>query len=184
MMTATKPSTKTAAPTRNTTLIDAAKPSRNGRASRASITVRNDESSSTPVPAGVSPLPPRAVITARFAGSASTAGSESAAWNSGVPAAARNAFAMFCCTLLNSIDRKTAVPSVPPSCRKNVADEVATPMSLAGTVFCTASISGCMLPPRPSPNDQHDRCRHARTGCRRSTGEQQQQRRRSAARSR
>ena len=55
-------------------------------------------------------------------------------------------------TVENRIDRKTAVPSVPPIWRKNVADEVATPMSCGGTEFCTASTSGCMQKPRPMPN--------------------------------
>ena len=43
------------------------------------------------------------------------------------------------------------MPSVPPIWRKNVADEVATPMSCGGTAFCTASTSGCMLKPSPMP---------------------------------
>ena len=59
---------------------------------------------------------------------------------------------MLSVTVENRIDRNTAVPSVPPIWRKNVADEVATPMSCGGTAFCTASTSGCMLKPSPRPN--------------------------------
>ncbi len=37
--------------------------------------------------------------------------------------------AMFVLACENRMDRKIAVPSEPPTCRKNVVDEVATPMS-------------------------------------------------------
>ena len=53
--------------------------------------------------------------------------------------------------MLNRIDRKTAAPSVPPIDRKNVTDEVDTPISRGEAAFCTARIIGCMLPPRPRP---------------------------------
>ena len=43
------------------------------------------------------------------------------------------------------------MPTVPPIDRKNVADEVATPMSLAGTSFWMARISVCMHRPSPRP---------------------------------
>ncbi len=49
------------------------------------------------------------------------------------------------------IERKTAVPSVPPIWRVKVADEVATPMSRRSTAFCTARVSGWKLKPRPMP---------------------------------
>jgi hypothetical protein len=52
---------------------------------------------------------------------------------------------------LNSTERKIAVPSVPPICRKNVAELVATPMSCGGTAFWMASTSVCMLKPSPRP---------------------------------
>ena len=42
-----------------------------------------------------------------------------------------------------------ATPMVPPICRKNVADAVATPMSRGGTADCRISSSGCMQLPRP-----------------------------------
>ena len=77
------------------------------------------------------------------------AGFCAAAWKSGVPAAAFSAEAMLSPTVLNRMDRKTATPSVPPICRKNVEDAVATPMSRGQTEFCMASISGCMVLPRP-----------------------------------
>ena len=44
------------------------------------------------------------------------------------------------------------MPMVPPVARKNVADEVATPMSRAATEFCTAIIIVCMFRPRPTPS--------------------------------
>ena len=87
-----------------------------------------------------------------LAGLLRTAGSFSASWNCGVWAARANASVILPPTVENSTDRKTAVPSVPPICRKNVADDVATPMSCGGTAFCTASTSGCMTMPRPRPN--------------------------------
>ncbi len=65
---------------------------------------------------------------------------------------ASNALRMLSPAVENRIDRNTAVPSVPPTWRKKVADEVATPISRGSTAFCTARISGCMLPPRPRPN--------------------------------
>ena len=52
---------------------------------------------------------------------------------------------------LNSTERNTAVPRVPPIWRKKVADEVATPMSLGGTAFWIASTRVCMLKPSPRP---------------------------------
>ena len=56
-------------------------------------------------------------------------------------------------SVLNSSDRKTATPSVPPSWRKNVAELVATPISRGGTAFCTMIVSGCMHWPRPRPSN-------------------------------
>ena len=77
------------------------------------------------------------------------AGLAAAAWKSGVPAADFSAAAILSPTVLNRIDRKTATPSVPPICRKNVDEAVATPMSRGATEFCTASISGCIVLPSP-----------------------------------
>ena len=68
-----------------------------------------------------------------------------------VDAASLNAAEILSPTVLNSTDRKIAVPAVPPICRKNVDEAVATPMSRGGTAFCTASTSVCMQPPRPRP---------------------------------
>ena len=56
--------------------------------------------------------------------------------------AVRNASPIRSPAVPNRIDRNTAVPSVPPICRKNVAEAVATPMSRGATAFCTASMSG------------------------------------------
>ena len=52
-------------------------------------------------------------------------------------------------TLPNSTDKKIATPRVPPIWRKNVADDVATPMSRGGTDDCRISSSGCMQLPSP-----------------------------------
>ena len=51
----------------------------------------------------------------------------------------------------NRIDRNTAVPSAPPICRVKVAVEVATPIWVGGTAFCTARVSGWKLKPSPIP---------------------------------
>ncbi len=142
--TAISPSTSTAAALRNTTPSELANPSSTGLARTGSACARNDESfRSRP--------PPRAARIGAFAGSASTAGSRSRAWNAGSVAAARNASPTRWATVENSSDRNTAVPTVPPICRKNVADAVATPMSRGGIAFCTASTRGCMMPPSPQP---------------------------------
>ena len=60
---------------------------------------------------------------------------------------------MLSAALVNRIERKTAVPSVPPIWRVNVAEEVATPMSRRLTAFCTARVSGWKLKPRPTPKN-------------------------------
>ena len=56
-------------------------------------------------------------------------------------------------SVLNSSERNTATPSVPPSWRKNVAELVATPISRGGTAFCTMIVSGCMHWPMPRPTN-------------------------------
>ena len=75
----------------------------------------------------------------------------SPAWNAGVWNAACTFAGTLTASSLNSSDRNTAVPMVPPVARKNVADEVATPMSRAVTLFCTAIIMVCMFRPTPGP---------------------------------
>jgi hypothetical protein len=47
---------------------------------------------------------------------------------------------------------KIAVPTEPPTERKKVAAEVATPRSPRSTLLCTASTSTCMTRPSPSPS--------------------------------
>jgi len=74
-----------------------------------------------------------------------------AAWNAGVGAIDANASEILVPACEKRIDRKTAVPSVPPIWRVKVADEVATPMSRRSTAFCTARVSGWKLKPRPMP---------------------------------
>ncbi len=148
----TKATTATAAPARNTVSIESANPTRNGLASRLSICWRNEESCSTP-PASEPPPPDWSMSsTGLFTGSRSTAGSRSAAWNSGVGTTLWNASLIRSPTVLNRMDRNTATPSVPPICRKNVVDAVATPMSRNGTAFCAATVRVCMQLPRPRPN--------------------------------
>ena len=88
----------------------------------------------------------------RSPGPPGRAGSATRRLERGRLAAVRNADEMLSPTVENSTDRKTAVPSVPPICRKNSDDDVATPMSRTGTAFCTASTSGCIVKPSPSPN--------------------------------
>ncbi len=131
--------------------IEFVNPTRNGLASRGSRWLMNEESLSAAL-AFRPPPPCTACSTGWFAGLLITAGSRSADWNSGVGAIARNAAAILSGRPLKSTDRKIAVPSVPPICRKNVADEVATPMSCGGTAFWIARMSVCMFMPSPSPN--------------------------------
>ena len=146
--TSTNPTAITHAATRNTRLMELVKPSRIGRASRGSIVCRNAESFRSLAP------PPWAIAkNGALAALSRTAGSATAAWNAGsVRAADVIAAAMLPGSVENRIEKKMAVPSVPPSCRKNVDDAVTTPMSRAGDAFCTASTSVCMQPPRPRPN--------------------------------
>jgi hypothetical protein len=66
------------------------------------------------------------------------AGSLSAATKDESFAAATKAFLPLSLTLLNSTDRNTATPSVPPIWRKKVAALVAIPMSRGSTTACTA----------------------------------------------
>lgn len=105
--TANSPITSTAAAERNTTLVAPANPSRIGRASAGSAVDRNDESSRG------SAFPCGAPRMGALAGSAATCGSATAARNAGSAAAAR-CWTTWPLSVLNSSDRKTAVPSVPP----------------------------------------------------------------------
>jgi hypothetical protein len=68
-----------------------------------------------------------------------------------VSAARAVADTMFAVTGPKSTDRNVAAPSVPPICRKNVTDDVATPISCGDTAFWAASVIGCMLKPSPTP---------------------------------
>ncbi len=52
---------------------------------------------------------------------------------------------------LERIAPNSAVPKDPPICRKNATDDVATPMSLRSTEFCTTTIRTCMVRPSPRP---------------------------------
>lgn len=141
----TKPTATTHAATRKTRSIEFEKPTRNGSASRESIRCRADESCTMlAAPAGF-----RAIW---FAGFARTAGSATAAWKEALGTIRRKAEAISPPTVENRIDRKIATPSVPPIWRKKVADAVATPMSRAGTAFCTATTRVCMHCPSPRPN--------------------------------
>src|SRR6478736_7427866 len=115
--------------------------------------LRNDESvlRASPIDDAAPVLPcaaatsPCAVAWLGLLGSAAAAAT--ACWNSGVTPADCSALWILSGSELNSSDRNTATPRVPPSCRKHVADEVATPMSLAGTMFCTAINMVCIHRP-------------------------------------
>ncbi len=45
----------------------------------------------------------------------------------------------------------SATPKEPPSVRKRVADEDATPMSFMSTLFCATSMVICIRKPSPAP---------------------------------
>ncbi len=83
--------------------------------------------------------------------------------------AALRQLAAGCCVpaLVNRIDRKIAVPSEPPTCRKNVTDDVATPMSRGSTEFCMASTMRLHVHARARDRTSPCRCRSATAGCRR-----------------
>ena len=97
----------------------------------------------------------------------------------GVGATCANAETIASGSRVNSTERNTAVPRVPPIWRKNVADDVATPMSLGGTAFWIARTSVCMLNPRPRPNRKanestaHDRGVGVDPGQQQHAGDQQ-----------
>jgi hypothetical protein len=106
-------------PIRNTRSIDWEKPTRNGLASRGSSCWMNEESLSglTAPP----PPPPAFACWRLWMKAALVAGSPvrdwgffSAAWNSGVGAIVLKALAMRLGTAVNRMDRKMAVPRVPP----------------------------------------------------------------------
>ncbi len=134
-------------------LIEPANASRIGRASTGSAPARNDESSSD-----TGRPPCNAPRIGALAGFAATAGSLSAARNAGWRPRRGSCRPPACRAAVNRMDRNTAVPSVPPIWRKNVVDAVATPMSRGGIAFCTARVSGCMLPPRPQPTTSMISC--------------------------
>ena len=101
------------APTRKTRSIDCEKPTLNGYARRGSSLLMSEESLDTALSALASPLV-SALMKVALTGLASTFGSRTAAWKSGVLAALMNAVLMLSPRVLNSSDRKTATPSVPP----------------------------------------------------------------------
>ena len=45
-----------------------------------------------------------------------------------------------------------ATPKEPPSVRKSVVVDEATPMSLSSTLFCATSIVICIRKPMPAPS--------------------------------
>ncbi len=147
----TKATAATIAAPMNTMCIALVKPSWKGCA-RVGLSFWMKEESCRAPPA--SPLaPPLSMAnTGALFGSLTTLGSWIAAWNAWVGTTLVNASLIFSPTLLNSMDRKTAVPRVPPMERKNVAEAVATPMSRGGTAFCVARVSVCMHRPSPMPN--------------------------------
>ncbi len=53
--------------------------------------------------------------------------------------------------VVNRIDRKAAVPTVPPLERKKLTDAVAAPMSVRGTSHCASVVSVCIDAPSPAP---------------------------------
>ena len=132
-----KPTATTAAATRNTRSSVFENPTRKGMTSagKASIALVSARMLSAP-----------ACCSAAACWAAS--GFVCAAWRicSGISVPSRE----------NRIDRNTAVPSVPPIWRKNVTDDVATPISRGETAFCTARMIGCMLKPSPRPISDHE----------------------------
>src|SRR5438552_13536919 len=54
-------------------------------------------------------------------------------------------------SLANRMDRNAAAPIVPPMERKNVTEEVATPISRGDAAFWAAVTIGCIDQPRPRP---------------------------------
>ncbi len=124
---------------------------RNGSPSAVGNFWMNDVSSRTPPAADPSPdASPRA--SPATVGSLLCAASPTAVRNSGVAAAEISASRMVSVTREKSSDRNAATPMVPPIWRKNVADDVETPMSCGGSEFWMARVSGCIRLPSPKPN--------------------------------
>ena len=136
----TNPITMIAAPIRNTTDIESEKPTLNGCAITGASREMNDVSLRSALPW------PAACRVGACSGCAA-----SAAANCGVFRTESNAWASLPGSVVSRTDRNTAVPRVPPFCRKNVTDEVATPISRGETAFWMARMIGCMFPPSPSP---------------------------------
>ena len=104
-------------------------------------------------------LPPplaRPLRKPALAGLASTSGSCAAAMNAGSVRALCNALPIRSPTVPNRMDRKTAVPAVPPICRKNVADAVATPMSCGWHAFCDGQHQRLHAEAEAEPEQRHD----------------------------
>ena len=161
--TSTNPTAITHAATRNTSVIEFEKPTRIGWASRGSIVCRNAESFST-----LAPPPWVSAKNGALTGSARTAGSAIAAWNAGsVCAADVSASAILPGSVENRIEKKMAVPSVPPSCRKNVDDAVTTPMSRAGDGVLHREHQRLHAAAEARGRTSPCRGRAPRTGCRR-----------------
>ncbi len=138
-------------PDRSTRPIESAKPTWNGCASTSFICPMIEESSCTEANTPPWPVfwsPARTWSLTAVCGIWPAA---AACWMPG--AALLNASLMLSPRVLNSSERKTATPRVPPSWRKKVAELVATPISLGGTAFCTMIVSGCMHWPMPSPRN-------------------------------
>ena len=142
----------TSPPHSSTRLIESEKPTLNGCAMTGLIRPMIEESSCTalktppPCPGCCSP---DSTWSLRVV--CGILPSAAAFWMPGT--ADLNASWMLSPRVLNSSERKTATPSVPPSWRKKVAELVATPISRGGTAFCTMIVRGCMHWPMPRPRN-------------------------------
>src|SRR6478736_10251766 len=123
-----KASTSTPAATTKTTDIASEKPTRNGLASAGSRWLMNELSDSAALPTPA-PEPPDCCAAwscsakALLVAGSPPVGLRRAAWNAGVGAIDANASEILVPACEKRIDRKTAVPSVPPIWRVKVADE-------------------------------------------------------------
>ena len=143
-----KPTTNTTAAQKKTSRLASTKPIRKGAVRRSSAPMRK-ELSEVSAPSALPDC--NEERRAWLFGSANTAGSWVALESSDITVGLAKASVTVSSRRLKRMERKTATPKVPPIWRKKVAEEVATPISRAGTEFWLDTIRVCISCPRPKP---------------------------------
>ncbi|CAM3963353.1 hypothetical protein TSOC111612_23355 [Tsukamurella ocularis] len=149
--TRTRPIAASTVTARKTTSIESANPALSGWTRVSGSFCRAEVSDMMSLTALESPCTSLAAKSCAAGPSWPAAARCTAAVYSGSAAASVIRVLILCGIWEKSTERKTATPSVPPICRKNVAAAVETPMSRGGRMFCSARVSGCIRLPRPKP---------------------------------